>query len=105
MLTLAALAFCLAAPPENARYGRGQELVYRGQCIEAVTGNTAGPRRAFEVVTRLFILETDSELAVATTVTSQDGNTSTQFTIAKPDSARLIALDRPGALDPVVILD
>src|SRR5262245_43616158 len=93
MFTLAALAICLAAPPENARYPRGQELVYRGQCVESNTCQNARPRRAFEVVSRLFVLETDAELAVATTVTSEDGSASTQFAITKPGIPPLMALD------------
>jgi hypothetical protein len=106
MLTLVAIALCLAAPPENTRYARGQELVYRGQCVEAITGDNAGPQHTFDLTTRLFVLEPGPELAVATTVTNKDGSVSTRFGVIKPGAAPFaIALDRPASLDPVVILD
>lgn len=106
MFTHTLLILSLVAAADDARYPRGQEFVYRGQCVEAVTGDQAGPRRSYEILTRHYVLEADREMAVATTVTDNDGAAATRFAVVDPMSVRLpLNLDKPAPLDPVVIPD
>ncbi len=107
MLTLCAMVCCISVPPENVRYPRGQELVYRGQCVDVVTGDTAGPRHTFELATRLFAVEADGELAVATSVTDGANNSATRFAVVTPGQKQKygVPLFGPATLDPIAILD
>ncbi len=107
MFTLCAMVCCLSTPPESVRYPRGQELVFRGQCVDVVTGDSAGPRHTFELATRLFALEADGEIAVATSVTDATNNSATRFAVVPSGQSQQhgVPLNGPATLDPVALLD
>lgn len=107
MITLAVVVLLVSVSPDKVQLARGQELVYRGQCIDAVTGDDAGTRTSYELSTRLFALEADGEIAVATNITNTTGNSATRFGafgkgLAIKEGLPLVG---PATLDPILLSD